>query len=113
MCDAWLGSGLFGADGPALMIDAPINFPSCVGEPLMPGVTYPNPYAASLAGGQPNPNQFNTENVAKGVKSKHPGGANVVFCDGSVHFLPETIAFDTYARLGNRRDAKVVPPGSY
>ncbi len=27
-----------------------------------------------------------------GVKSKHPGGANIVMCDGSVHFISEEIA---------------------
>ncbi|TWT39239.1 DUF1559 domain-containing protein [Blastopirellula retiformator] len=32
--------------------------------------------------------------------SKHPGGANFVMADASVHFLPETIDFDTYRGLG-------------
>ena len=27
-----------------------------------------------------------------GVRSKHPGGANIVMCDASVHFLNENIA---------------------
>ncbi len=27
--------------------------------------------------------------------SQHPGGAQFVFCDGSVHFIPETVQFNT------------------
>jgi prepilin-type processing-associated H-X9-DG protein len=43
-----------------------------------------------------------------GAKSKHPGGAQMVFCDGSVHFLQETIDYETYQRLGARQDQRVV-----
>ncbi len=39
--------------------------------------------------------------------SQHPGGAQFVFADGSVHFLPETINFTTYNRLGARNDGLV------
>lgn len=31
------------------------------------------------------------ENMGKGCASYHPGGANFVLCDGSVHFISETI----------------------
>lgn len=40
--------------------------------------------------------------------SDHPGGANFVFADGSVNFLSETIEFDTYQHLGDKRDGQVV-----
>ena len=46
--------------------------------------------------------------MSMGFKSRHPGGAMFVLCDGSVHFLPETIDYMTYQRLGDRRDGQPV-----
>ena len=40
--------------------------------------------------------------------SKHPGGAQFGFTDGSVRFLQETIADSTFADLCNRFDGDVV-----
>jgi len=50
-------------------------------------------------------------NVSWGFKSKHAGGANFVFADGSVHFLSQTIDQRTYNLLGCRNDGQV--PGDY
>jgi prepilin-type processing-associated H-X9-DG protein len=47
-------------------------------------------------------------NLAMGFKSRHPGGANFAFCDGSTHFLPESIDYTTYQRLGARSDGEAV-----
>jgi prepilin-type N-terminal cleavage/methylation domain-containing protein/prepilin-type processing-associated H-X9-DG protein len=46
--------------------------------------------------------------LAWGFKSRHPGGANFVFCDGSVRFLPEDINHDLYQLLGCRDDGRVI-----
>ena len=43
-----------------------------------------------------------------GFKSRHPGGANFVFADGSVHFLSQNINMDQYQLLGCRNDNHVV-----
>lgn len=40
-------------------------------------------------------------------KSRHPGGCQFVFGDGSVHFLQETIDHQTYQYLGGKDDGKV------
>jgi prepilin-type N-terminal cleavage/methylation domain-containing protein/prepilin-type processing-associated H-X9-DG protein len=40
--------------------------------------------------------------------SQHPGGAQFVFGDGSVHFLSETMDTATYADLGNIHDGNPV-----
>ena len=47
-------------------------------------------------------------NTSNGFKSAHPGGANFVFGDGAVHFVPETIDMWTYQRLGARADGHAV-----
>jgi prepilin-type processing-associated H-X9-DG protein/prepilin-type N-terminal cleavage/methylation domain-containing protein len=44
-------------------------------------------------------------------RSPHAGGVNFVFCDGSVKFLRDSIAFRTYMALGSR--AKGDLPGDY
>ena len=88
----------------------PINYPTCMQEPNGLGVleTWSSPTSGFAA-------TFRPDNWAtsQGYKSKHPNGAQFVFADGSVHFLLETINYDTYQRLGDRRDGKMVDPSTY
>jgi len=49
----------------------------------------------------------------KGFKSEHPGGANFLFADGSVHFLKETIDLATYCALGSRNGGEVISADQY
>jgi prepilin-type processing-associated H-X9-DG protein len=51
--------------------------------------------------------------AAKGFVSRHPGGANLLFADGSVHFLKNTISLITYTSLGSRNGGEVISGGSY
>jgi len=76
---------------------APINFPTCPGEP--PGFS-----------GTDGCNAHANWQTSQGFKSLHPGGAQFVFADGSGHFLSETIDYMTYQRLGDRRDGQPVGP---
>jgi prepilin-type N-terminal cleavage/methylation domain-containing protein/prepilin-type processing-associated H-X9-DG protein len=46
--------------------------------------------------------------VSWGFKSRHSGGTNFVFGDGSVHFLSESIDYRTYQLLGCRNDGQPV-----
>jgi prepilin-type N-terminal cleavage/methylation domain-containing protein len=43
-----------------------------------------------------------------GNSSTHPGGLMAVSCDGSVAFLPETIAAEPYRRLRRRNDGQII-----
>ena len=84
---------------------APINFPTCLNERDIKGLLIN--FSGWSYSGVFNP-WGGTPEAANGAKSKHPGGAQVVFCDGSVHFLRETIDYETYQRLGSRRDGKTI-----
>jgi len=45
--------------------------------------------------------------------SMHPGGANFLFADGSVHFLKSSISMKTYWALGTKANGEVVSSDSY
>jgi prepilin-type N-terminal cleavage/methylation domain-containing protein/prepilin-type processing-associated H-X9-DG protein len=47
------------------------------------------------------------------VYSFHPGGANVLMADGSVHFLKASIDMQVFARLVTRAGGEVVSAGDY
>ena len=51
--------------------------------------------------------------AAKGFVSRHPGGANFAFADGSVHVLKATISLPTYCALGSRAGGEVLSADSY
>jgi len=51
--------------------------------------------------------------AAKGFVSRHPGGANILFADGSVHFLKKSISLVTYCALGSRNGGEVLSSDSY
>ncbi len=48
-----------------------------------------------------------------GMSSYHPGGANVAFCDGSVHFLKNTTNQLTVWQLGSRSQGEVISADAY
>ncbi len=74
---------------------APINHPTCPGE-------------NGGSGGSSGCNAQGNWQTSQGFKSRHVGGAQFVFADGSVHFLSENINYRTYQQLGCRRDGEVV-----
>jgi prepilin-type processing-associated H-X9-DG protein len=46
--------------------------------------------------------------AAKGFASEHPGGANFLFCDGSVRFVKSTINIVNFCAIGSRNGGEVV-----
>jgi prepilin-type N-terminal cleavage/methylation domain-containing protein/prepilin-type processing-associated H-X9-DG protein len=57
----------------------------------------------------PDPcNRPKTWNTEVGFKSLHPGGAQFLFGDGSVHFLSETVDYQLYQYLGAKADGHSV-----
>ena len=47
------------------------------------------------------------------ANSNHPGGANFLFADGSVHFLKSSINIKTYWALGTKANGEVISSDSY
>jgi prepilin-type N-terminal cleavage/methylation domain-containing protein/prepilin-type processing-associated H-X9-DG protein len=48
-----------------------------------------------------------------GLRSWHPGGANVLFADGSVHFIKNSIGLPTLWALGSRAQGEVISSDTY
>ena len=48
-----------------------------------------------------------------GVSGYHSGGINVVFGDGSIRFIKNSISPTVYRRLGNRADGELISDDSY
>ncbi|MEW4564388.1 DUF1559 domain-containing protein [Bremerella sp. JC770] len=89
--------------------------PSWLGTPKSPGNTIPASCVVSMVNFPLNPgiSDPNTERFA--FSSFHPGGALFAYVDGSVHFISETISYDTdpsalgaYQKLGDRRDGQTL-----
>ncbi len=58
----------------------------------------------------PTPDCCSFLGVWKAARSRHPGGANVLLCDGSVRFASETITMPTWRGLGSRGGGEVLEP---
>jgi prepilin-type N-terminal cleavage/methylation domain-containing protein/prepilin-type processing-associated H-X9-DG protein len=101
-CSNWTWNGWYYHDGAVATTHPPINFPTCMEERDING--FQNTWGQQSF-------VWNEWGLMWGAKSKHPGGAQMVFADGSVHFLQETIDYDTYQRLGSRVDGRQI--GNY
>jgi prepilin-type processing-associated H-X9-DG protein len=45
--------------------------------------------------------------------SNHPGGVNILFCDGSVKFVKNTVSYVTWWALGTRANSENVSADSF
>lgn len=77
----------------------PINWDSCY-----------QTLAAATAAGRDGCYAKCNWNMEMGAKSLHPGGANFLIGDASVHFISETIDHRTYQLLGDKCDKQSIGP---
>ena len=47
------------------------------------------------------------------AQSNHPGGVNVLFADGSVRFIKDSINPQTWMALGTKANGEVITSDSY
>jgi len=57
--------------------------------------------------------QPNEGNEFVAARSRHPGGVNALFGDGSVHFIKNTISATTWIQLGSIAGGEVISADSY
>jgi prepilin-type N-terminal cleavage/methylation domain-containing protein/prepilin-type processing-associated H-X9-DG protein len=62
---------------------------------------------------QPAVGQGGTALLVGGFSSKHPGGANFAFGDGSVRFIKTSIGSKVFRCLGNRADGEMLSDDQY
>ena len=56
---------------------------------------------------------FPPSRIATTANSRHPGGVNVTFADGSVRFIKTTVNLQTWRAIGTRNGGEVVSSDSY
>ena len=54
-----------------------------------------------------------SDGAYQATSSNHPGGANFLFGDGSVHFLKSSISIKTYWALGTKANGEVISSDPY
>src|SRR5262249_5288793 len=62
---------------------------------------------------QGNPSQSDNGSISLPANSMHPAGVNVLFTDGSVKFVKDSIARNTWWALGTRAKGEVISADSY
>jgi prepilin-type processing-associated H-X9-DG protein len=70
---------------------------------LFPKITIPNPPCTNTT----------VQGPTYGSRSRHPGGVNTLFCDGSVKFVKNTINLFTWRALSTSQGGEVISSDAY
>ena len=86
-----------------------------LGEGIYNHVMTPNTWSCNNIGGSGNnpPDDYYNYEGAATASSRHAGGVNILFCDGSVHFIKSTINTTVYWGLGTRAGGEVLSADAY
>ena len=83
-------------------------------SPARSGYRASRPTRATSTSCRPTPGAAARDlQIAHVANSHHPGGVNVLFCDGSVKFIKSTINITTWWALGTRAGGEVISSDQY
>jgi prepilin-type N-terminal cleavage/methylation domain-containing protein/prepilin-type processing-associated H-X9-DG protein len=74
-------------------------------EPMNPANRLVTP---TIDGGDTTYDNSSARDWVSGFRSLHPGGCNFLFCDGSVHFIRQTVNPTTYQLLSTYHDGAII-----
>ncbi len=89
------------------------TFPDVLQSAGYCGSVPPNPPCTGATGSQSSGGTYTGLGMVNGVRSKHPGGANVGLADGSVRFIKNSVNVYTFQCLASTKGSEIVSSDSY